>query len=48
MAVEPADEHSRSSDMQSHVRDYSVFLTMLKWGAIISFVTAILVMMIIS
>ena len=48
MAVEPSQEQAQSGDFQSHVRDYSAFLTMFKWGAILSFVTAIVVMMLIS
>ena len=48
MAAEPAHEDMHSNDIHSHARDYSSFLTMLKWGAIISFVTAMIVLIIIS
>ena len=48
MAKDGATEQSRTSDLDAHVRDYSGFLRMFKWLAIISFVTAIFVMIIIS
>lgn len=48
MAVEPADQEMSSQDMQAHVRDYSGFTTLLKWGAIVSFITALIVMFLIS
>jgi hypothetical protein len=48
MAIEPATEDARPNDFEAHVRDYSGFLKMFKWLAIISFVTAIFVMIIIS
>ncbi|MBA3511484.1 hypothetical protein [Sphingomonas sp.] len=37
-----------TQDVAHHVRDYSRFTQLLKWGAIISFITALFVMMIIS
>ena len=48
MANDSATEQSRPDDFDAHVRDYSGFIRMFKWLAIISFVTAILVMIIIS
>ena len=48
MAVEPVNEQSPADDFQSHARDYSGFIKLFKWGAIISFVTAMVVLMIIS
>jgi hypothetical protein len=48
MAVEPATDATNNGDMPSHVRDYSKFTAMLKWGAIISFIGAMLVLVIIS
>ena len=48
MANEGASEQSRTEDFDAHVRDYSGFIRMFKWLAIISFVTAIFVMIIIS
>ena len=35
-------------DMQAHVKSYTLFSHMLKWGAIVSFITALLVVLIIS
>ena len=37
-----------TQDVATHVRDYSRFVHLLKWGAIISLITALFVMMIIS
>jgi hypothetical protein len=34
MAVEPSTEHNHG-DIQAHVRDYSRFTGMVKWGTII-------------
>jgi len=48
MANKGASEQSRPDDFDAHQRDYSGFLRMFKWLAIIAFVTAIFVMMIIS
>ena len=48
MAVEPASEEVPIRDMEAHVHDYSVFTHLLKWGAIVSFVTALIVMFLIS
>ena len=48
MAVEPANEQSPTGDFQAHARDYSGFIKLFKWGAIISFVTAMVVLIIIS
>jgi hypothetical protein len=36
------------SDMQAHVKSYSLFSWMIKWGAIVSLITALLVILIIS
>ena len=44
----PATEHDRTEDFEAHARDYSGFIKMFKWLAIISFLTAMLVMFIIS
>ncbi len=37
-----------TQDVAHHVRDYSRFIQLLKWSALISFITALFVMMIIS
>ena len=36
------------SDMRAHVKSYSLFAHVMKWGAIISLITALLVILIIS
>lgn len=48
MAAEPVNTEGAKGDIQAHVRDYSYFTAMLKYGAIVAFVTGILVMFIIS
>lgn len=48
MAVEPATDEAPKQDVQAHVRDYSGFTRMLKWGAIISFVIGFIVVILIS
>ena len=48
MAVEPSTTEQQSGDMQAHVRDYSRFTGMLKWGAILSFILAMIVVVVIS
>ncbi len=45
---EPILTNPPTQDAAAHVRDYGRFVQLLKWGAIISFVTALFVMMIIS
>ena len=37
-----------NQDVAHHVRDYTRFVHLLKWGAIFSLITALFVMMIIS
>ena len=45
---EPILSSPPTQDVAHHVRDYTRFVHLLKWGAIISLVTALLVMMLIS
>jgi hypothetical protein len=45
---EPILTHPGSQQMARHVRDYSKFTALFKWGAITSFVVAILVLFIIA
>ena len=47
MAAEPANT-TDSGDMEAHARDYSRFIAMLKWGAIISFILAMITVVMIS
>lgn len=48
MAIEPVAGDTQSKHVQTHVRDYSRFLKMLKYGAIVSFVTGLVVVLIIA
>ena len=46
-----AAEHANGTDngdMEAHARDYSKFTAMLKWGAVGSFILAMIVVVIIS
>jgi hypothetical protein len=38
---------TEQQDMQAHVRSYSAFSRMIKWGAILSLIVALLVILII-
>ena len=48
MAIEPATDTAEGQDITAHVRDYSAFTKLFKWGAIASFVTGLIVIFIIS
>lgn len=48
MDVDAVTNHDQPGEIGRHARDYSRFITMFKWGAVISFITAIVVMMIIA
>jgi hypothetical protein len=43
-----AGESDIGNDMTSHVKSYSHFAWMMKWGTILSFITAMVVVLIIS
>ena len=43
-----AAEGDTREEMQFHARSYSAFAWMMKWGAILSFITAMVVILIIS
>ena len=45
---EPILTDPPTQDAAAHVRDYTRFVQLLKWGAIISLITALFVMIIIS
>lgn len=45
---EPLLTHPPTQEVATHVRDYTRFLKLLKWGAIISGITAFIVLLIIS
>ena len=38
----------QQNDVQAHVESYSLFAWLIKWGAIVSLITALLVILIIS
>lgn len=40
---EPILTHPGTHEMAVHVRDYSKFIAMMKWGAILSFITGLIV-----
>jgi len=48
MAAEPATEQPVTQDMQMHSRDYSGFVKLFTYGAVISFTIAMIVLFIIS
>ncbi len=43
-----AVEGDANTDIKSHVKSYSLFAAMMKWGTIISFIVAMIVVIIIS
>ena len=45
---EPILTHPGSPEMTKHVRDYERFLVLLKWGAIVSVITAFGVLFLIA
>ena len=47
MAAEPATT-DHSAEIHVHERDYSGFTRLFKWGAILSFITAMVVIFVIS
>ena len=45
---EPLLAHPPTAEVAKHVRDYEHFTHLLKWGALVSLVTAFVVLMIIA
>lgn len=45
---EPILTDPPTQDVAVHVRDYTRFVQLLKWGAIVALITALIVMMLIS
>ncbi|MFP5329018.1 MAG: hypothetical protein ACLGHC_02620 [Alphaproteobacteria bacterium] len=45
---EPILAHPGSPEVAHHVRDYTRFTKLLKWGAIVSLITAFIVILIIA
>lgn len=48
MAVEHATTDSGNADFEAHVRNYAGFIRLFKWGAILAFISAMLIIFIIS
>jgi hypothetical protein len=48
MAVDHSTSESHADNMDVHVRDYSKFTALFKWGAILSFIIAMIVLVLIS
>jgi hypothetical protein len=48
MAVEPSTTEPTRQEMTAHVQDYAKFTKLLKYGAIIAFITAAIVVLIIG
>ncbi len=45
---EPILTHPPTPEVAKHVRDYERFILLLKWGAIVSLITAFIVLLIIA
>jgi hypothetical protein len=48
MSIHTSDENTGPVDFKVHARDYGRVMVMLKWGAVISFIIAMLVMLILA
>ncbi|WP_114227929.1 MULTISPECIES: aa3-type cytochrome c oxidase subunit IV [Sphingomonas] len=48
MAIHTSDEISGPVDYKVHARDYAKVISMLKWGAVIAFILAMLVMVLLA
>ncbi len=48
MDVDALTNENQPGEIGRHARDYSRFITMFKWGAIVSFILAMLVLVIIA
>ncbi|MBA2770810.1 MAG: hypothetical protein H0U34_02145 [Sphingomonas sp.] len=48
MDVDATTNENQSGEIGRHARDYSRFIALFRWGAIISFITAMLVLVIIA
>ena len=46
--IEMAAQPEVQTDTQAHVRDYSRFISLMKWGAIVSFLLGALVVVLIA
>ena len=48
MDVDAVTDENQPGEIGRHARDYSRFVALLKWGAVVSFITAIVVLLIIG
>ncbi len=48
MDVNAMTDENQPGEIRRHARDYSRFIAMFKWGGIASFITAMVVVMIIA
>ena len=48
MDVDAVTNQNQPGEIGRHARDYSRFIALFKWGAVASFMTAIVVLMIIA
>jgi len=48
MAIHTSEDPAGPVDFKVHARDYAKLISMLKWGAIISFILAMLVMVLLT
>lgn len=48
MDVDAVTNENQPGEIGRHARDYSRFIGLFKWGAVVSFITAMLVLVIIS
>jgi hypothetical protein len=48
MSIHTSDENTGPVDFKVHARDYSRLMGLLKWGAVASFIIAMLVMVILA
>ena len=48
MVIHTSDENNGPVDYKAHARDYGRLMGMLKWGAVASFIIAMLVLVIIA
>ena len=48
MAVEPATNQASTDDFDAHVRDYSGFIKLFKYGTVVSLITGLIVVVLIS
>jgi hypothetical protein len=48
MAIHTSEENSGPVDFEHHARDYGRVMAMLKWGAVVAFLLAMLVMILLA